>query len=174
IYHGPLTKVIRRAKIFSLSSLALTTLASPVMFVLADISVLGRLSLVGTCFAASALSTAMIAVFARPYVTTFRKLYPREEKASTSPIIELTNNNLFLQPTTTRVYDHQFIVQSARSLCTWELAKNVQVPKDTVTPGQEETVAETFDPSGVLLGRWIVRWDEDGQGECYEVGRVHR
>lgn len=47
--------------------------------------------------------------------------------------------------------------------------------------GQEETVAETFDKGGNVIGRWIVKWEhtsEDGRdyvgGECRAVGKVER
>jgi len=41
-----------------------------------------------------------------------------------------------------------------------------------VRPGAEETVAETLDGSGRVLGRWIVTWAENGEGSCRAEGRV--
>ena len=41
-------------------------------------------------------------------------------------------------------------------------------------PGLEETVAETRDQNGTIIGRWVVQWGENGQGTCHQVGRVVR
>lgn len=41
-------------------------------------------------------------------------------------------------------------------------------------PGKEETVAETMDKTGAVVGRWIVKWEENGTGTCRQVGSVVR
>jgi hypothetical protein len=38
--------------------------------------------------------------------------------------------------------------------------------------GSEETVAETRDEKGEVIGRWIVTWGEGGEGTCRESGKV--
>jgi len=51
----------------------------------------------------------------------------------------------------------------------------VQLPPEDavgVRPGSEETVAETLCPDGIVLGRWIVTWGENGEGSCRAEGRV--
>ena len=47
-------------------------------------------------------------------------------------------------------------------------------PEDAVgvRPGAEETVAETLDGAGNVLGRWIVAWGENGEGSCRAEGRI--
>jgi hypothetical protein len=44
----------------------------------------------------------------------------------------------------------------------------------SITPGNEETVAETADKDGNVIGRWVVTWGENGEGVCREVGHVVR
>ena len=41
-------------------------------------------------------------------------------------------------------------------------------------PSLEETVAETTDKDGTTIGRWVVRWGENGEGTCHEVGSIVR
>ncbi|TFY51059.1 hypothetical protein EVG20_g11187, partial [Dentipellis fragilis] len=77
----------------------------------------------------------------------------------------------------TRLYDPAFLTDASRPFAKWELAAHVQLPDDeksAVTPGMEETVAETLDASGRVLGRWVVLWGEDGKGECLGIGRIQR
>jgi len=42
------------------------------------------------------------------------------------------------------------------------------------TTGTQETVAETMDAKGGLIGSWVVTWGENGEGTCKQVGKVHR
>lgn len=41
-------------------------------------------------------------------------------------------------------------------------------------PGQEETIAETMNQKGEIIGRWVVKWKENGVGVCHQAGRVVR
>lgn len=89
--------------------------------------------------------------------------------------IELTTLTLTLSPLTTRVYDPAFLCDTTRAFARWELARSVQLPSEDavgVRPGSEETVAETLDGAGNVLGRWIVTWGENGEGSCRAEGRV--
>ena len=89
--------------------------------------------------------------------------------------IEMTTLTLTLSPLTTRVYDPAFLCDTTRAFARWELARSVQLPSEDavgVRPGSEETVAETMDGSGNVLGRWIVTWGENGEGSCRAEGRV--
>lgn len=54
------------------------------------------------------------------------------------------------------------------------LSKEESEGERKVEPGQEETVAETRDKDGNLLGRWVVTWGENGEGTCREIGSVVR
>jgi hypothetical protein len=77
------------------------------------------------------------------------------------------------------VYDPSFLVETRRAFAKWELAEKVMVSTSEddsrrVTPGQEETVAETVDKEGKPIGRWVVTWDENGEGTCRELGNVVR
>ena len=97
--------------------------------------------------------------------------------------IELTTLTLALSPLTTRVYDPAFLCDTTRAFARWELAHSVQLPPEDAAgsfgggaggarPGAEETVAETLDGSGNVLGRWIVTWGENGEGSCRAEGRI--
>ena len=86
-----------------------------------------------------------------------------------------------MKPRITKVYDAGFLVPANRPFATWELAEAFRMPpaeaeherKHGLLP-REETVAETFDFAGRVVGRWIVKWDENGAGSCREVGRIQR
>jgi hypothetical protein len=80
-----------------------------------------------------------------------------------------------------KVYDPSFLVETRRALAKWELAQKVVLPKEEdgdgqrqITPGQEETIAETRDKDGNPLGRWVVTWSENGEGTCRELGHIER
>ena len=65
-------------------------------------------------------------------------------------------------------------METSRPFATWELAKEVQLPasSEVPAPGTEETVAQTLDRSGAVLGSWVVTWKEGGKGECRAVGNI--
>jgi hypothetical protein len=214
IYVGPLTQTFRRLKIFSLSSLALASSLSPLIFIVeSSLPSTARAALATTALATSGVSTALVAWCGRPYVTTLRNLAttstctntctsassPSPPSNSTSEAqkrlqeqeqttahshshnenvpagIEMTTLTLTLSSLTTRVYDPAFLCDTTRAFARWELARSVQLPPEdavSVRPGSEETVAETMDGAGNVLGRWIVTWGENGEGSCRAEGRV--
>jgi hypothetical protein len=66
-------------------------------------------------------------------------------------------------------------VETRRPFAKWELADKITLSDNkSVTPGQEETVAETLDKDGKVIGRWVVAWGEGGEGTCHQVGKVNR
>lgn len=84
-----------------------------------------------------------------------------------------------LQPRITTVYDTAFLVPTSRPFAKWELAEVFRLPPAEVeielakgNLPRDETVAETRDKKGGVVGRWVVQWDENGQGTCYEIGQV--
>lgn len=191
IYVGPLTQTFRRLKIFSLSSLALAGSLSPFIFIIeSSLPSTARVALAATALATSGVSTALVAWCGKPYVTTLRRLssippttafdsqqqhtaHSHNENAPAG--IELTTLTLALTPRATRVYDPAFLGDTTRPFARWELARSVQLPPEDaagVRPGEEETVAETLDSAGKVLGRWIVTWGENGEGSCRAEGRV--
>ncbi|KAI9465257.1 hypothetical protein BJY52DRAFT_1202399 [Lactarius psammicola] len=195
IYIGPLTQTFRRLKIFSLSSLALAGSLSPFIFIVeSSLPSTARVALAATALATSGVSTALVAWCGKPYVTTLRRLssttptptpiavasqqqqhttHSHNENAPAG--IELTTLTLALTPRATRVYDPAFLGDTTRAFARWELARSVQLPPEDaagVRPGEEETVAETLDSAGKVLGRWIVTWGENGEGSCRSEGRV--
>ncbi|KAF8483746.1 hypothetical protein DFH94DRAFT_664262 [Russula ochroleuca] len=171
IYVGPLTQTFRRLKIFSLSSLALASTLSPFIFVIEScLPSTARAALATTALATSGASTALVAWCGRPYQ---QPTHSHNENVPAG--IELTTLTLTLSPLTTRVYDPVFLNDTTRAFARWELARSVQLPPEDavgVRPGAEETVAETLDGSGNVLGRWIVTWGENGEGACRAEGRV--
>lgn len=184
VYHGPLTKTFRRLKIFSLSSLTLTFVMAPFIMVLETSSrlpVVGRLILVGVALSTSGVSTALVAWCGRPYVTTLRWIEPEALGAGSGRAVEMTTLTLALRERITRVYDTAFFVPAGRPFATWELASAFQLPKEEAelersqgTLPREETIAETMTNKKEVIGRWIVRWDENGRGVCRQVGQVVR
>ncbi|EEB99391.1 hypothetical protein MPER_00942, partial [Moniliophthora perniciosa FA553] len=77
------------------------------------------------------------------------------------------------------VYDTDFLVETQRPFAKWELAREVALPTpENGSPlpaaGKEETIAETFDSSGKLIGSWVVTWNADGEGDCRGIGKVER
>ena len=75
------------------------------------------------------------------------------------------------------VPDPVFLADTRRPFAKWELAVIVQLPEaeaKEVVPGMEETVAETFDKNGKVMGRWIVKWRENGEGICRGQGWIVR
>ncbi|KAH9050985.1 hypothetical protein EDB83DRAFT_2399573 [Lactarius deliciosus] len=190
IYVGPLTQTFRRLKIFSLSSLALAGSLSPFIFIVeSSLPSTARAALAATALATSGVSTALVAWCGKPYVTTLRRLSstaptaPQQQQQHTTHShnanapagIELTTLTLALTPRATRVYDPVFLGDATRAFARWELARSVQLPPEdaaAVRPGEEETVAETLDSAGKVVGRWIVTWGENGEGSCRAEGRV--
>ena len=186
----------RRLKIFSLSSLALAGSLSPFIFIVeSSLPSTARVALAATALATSGVSTALVAWCGKPYVTTLRRLSSttptslapasssqkqqqhtaHSHNENTPGGIELITLTLALTPRATRVYDPAFLGDTTRAFARWELARTVLLPPEdaaAVRPGEEETVAETLDSTGKVLGRWIVTWGENGEGSCRAEGRV--
>ncbi|KAF8504708.1 hypothetical protein F5888DRAFT_1657907 [Russula emetica] len=158
IYVGPLTQTFRRLKIFSLSSLALASSLTPLIFIVeSSLPSTARAALATTALATSGVSTALVAWCGRPYVTTLRNLATTTTVATSSPPspsnstseaqeqtvahshshnenvpagIEMTTLTLTLSPLTTRVYDPAFLCDTTRAFARWELARSVQLPPE--------------------------------------------
>ncbi|KAF8178681.1 hypothetical protein K438DRAFT_1844225 [Mycena galopus ATCC 62051] len=179
VYRGPLTATFKRLKLFSLSSLTLCLTMAPVMFAIeTNLPWTARVFLAGTAVGTSFVSTALIAWAGRSYVTALR--FTKSPTNDAIEQAELTTLTLRLRPRITRVYDPLFVVplDPPSGFAKWELAQLVLLPphlRATLpAPGTEETVAETTDARNRVLGRWVVRWGENGEGACHEVGRVVR
>lgn len=179
-----------------------STLSPFIFIVESSLPSTARAALAATALATSGVSTALVGWCGRPYVTTLRRLSAlpttTTTTASTPPTaqqqqrdqqqqtthshnenapagIELTTLTLTLSPRRTRVYDPVFLCDTPRAFARWELARRVQLPPEDaagVQPGSEETVAETLDGAGHVLGRWIVTWGENGEGSCRAEGHV--
>ena len=72
------------------------------------------------------------------------------------------------------------MVKTQRPLAKLELAREITLSSNSSgskghpSPGQEETIAETMNQKGEIIGRWIVNWKENGVGVCHQVGHVIR
>ncbi|KAJ7188740.1 hypothetical protein C8R46DRAFT_1055647 [Mycena filopes] len=173
LYRGPLTGTFKRLKVFSLSSFSLCLTMVPVMFAIeTNLPWSARASLAGIAVCTSGVSTALIAWAGRTYVTALRLTTAPTNGAIEQ--LEITTLTLRLRPRITRVFDPLFVVPSERPFAKWELAQLVLLPPHlrNTTPGQEETVAETTDTKGRVIGRWVVRWGENGEGNCREEGSM--
>ncbi|KAI5986956.1 hypothetical protein EDD15DRAFT_1530222 [Pisolithus albus] len=181
-YHGPLTQTFRRLKIFSLSSLALSCVMAPFIFIVeSSLPMSARIVLAATALTTSGVSTALVGWSGAPYVVDLRRLTPAENGGIEG--IEMTTLTLTLRKLTTRVYDADFLVDTKRPFAKWELAHQVQLPSPSEepttaakagAPGEVETVAETLNANNDVIGRWVVKWEAGGAGSCKAVGRVVR
>lgn len=72
------------------------------------------------------------------------------------------------------------MIETHRPLAKWELAQEITLTSSESggsthpAPGEEETIAETSNQKGEIIGRWIVKWKENGVGVCHQVGHVIR
>ncbi|KAL1756698.1 hypothetical protein FB107DRAFT_210890 [Schizophyllum commune] len=172
-YRGPLAPTMRKLKYVTMSTLALTSAAVPVMFLTqSSLSPVALISLTGTVLATSGISTGLVAWGCGPYVTRLRKL--RDAARTGGEVVEMNTWSVFLRERTTRVYMTEALVKTERPLATWMLAPYLQRPADSVVPGTEQVVAETLNDEGEVIGRWLVVWGEEGYGVCREVGKVIR
>ena len=181
-YQGPLGPTFKRLKVFSLASLGLSTALTPFMFIVeSSLPTSARVGLAGMALTTSGISTLLVGWAGAPYVTELRHICASSNEGVEG--LEMTTMTLTLRKIVTRVYDVDFLVQTERPFAKWELANIVSFPpgkdgKEAVRksgqPGEEETVAETTNATGEVLGRWIVRWEENGVGRCRHVGKVIR
>ncbi|KAG6855742.1 hypothetical protein H0H87_011352 [Tephrocybe sp. NHM501043] len=130
-----------------------------------------RVALASIAIGTSGISTALVGWCGQPYVTTLRYLKAEEN----AECIRLITQTLLLKPRITTVYDPSFLIETRRAFAKWELADKMILSGDKAAePGTEETVAETSDKEGNITGRWVVKWGENGEGTCHEVGKVIR
>lgn len=181
-YYGPLTQTFRRLKIFSLSSLGLSCIMTPFIFIVeSSLPFSARIALAATALSTSSISTALVGWSGASYVVDLRRLPPADNGSIEG--IEMTTLTLTLRTIVTRVYDADFLVETKRPFAKWELAQSVLLPPSKEdafmaakggAPGEEETIAETFNSKGEIIGRWIVKWGSDGAGTCHGTGTVVR
>jgi len=185
-YNGPLAPTFRRLKIFSLSTLGLSTVISPFIFVIeSSLPTTARIALASTALGTSAISTTLVNWVGKPYVAQLKPILAEGETLDPKKVVtsvEMTTYSLALRKRVTKVYDTSFLVPAERPFASWRLANkmmftNEELENKIPERNSEETVAETFGENGGLLGRWIVKWDihpEGGTvvGECHEVGKV--
>ncbi|KAJ4483545.1 hypothetical protein J3R30DRAFT_3449280 [Lentinula aciculospora] len=169
IYNAPLTSTFRRLKIFSLASFSLSCSLAPLIFIIeSQLPFFARSCLAGLAVGTSGVSTGLIAWVGRPYVTTLRRLDPEDGGAMG---LEFITANWRLQTRITRVYDTSFLTTTDRPFAKWQLADELSLPSSPTStkaaPHSEETIAETFDANGNVLGSWVVTW-ESSQSESVE------
>lgn len=191
IYTGPLSRTFRNLKLFSLSSFGIATALTPFMFIVdTQLPFMARVSLASIAMLTSGLSTGLVAWCGHPYVTSIRALavgtaggsatdQPGSSSASEPQShiegIQMETMTLALRQRFTTVYDPSFLVETRRPLATWELAERVAVGAEVQRGADEETIAETSDPNGNIIGRWVVKWSKDGrEGTCNATGKVQR
>lgn len=173
VYQGPLTNTFRRLKIFSLSSLTLSAALTPFIFAIEapGIPLSARFALAGVAITTSGVSTALVAWCGSPYVTKLQRV----EK---DHALRMTTLTLGLRERITSVYDTNFLKETSRPLAKWELADRVTLEgkeqRQKAVAGTQETVAETTDAEGRLVGSWVVTWGEGGEGTCKQVGKLSR
>jgi TMEM70/TMEM186/TMEM223 protein family len=102
VYNGPLTLTFRRLKIFSLSSLSLSCMLAPFMFLMeSNLPTTARVVVASIAVGTSGLSTGLVGWCAKPYVAKLRRLVP--EKHGDAEGIEMTTFDILLRPRITRV-----------------------------------------------------------------------
>ena len=188
IYHGPLASTFRRLKIFSLSCLTVCFTGTPILFMIettSSLPLVARFALAGIALSSSGISTGLVSWCGKPYVSTLRWLpsdpLTLHDGTKGPEIVEMTTHTLALRERVTRVYDTAFLVPTSRPFAKWELAEaftlspsEVEAEKTEGVLPREETVAETTDHKGNVIGRWVVHWDENGVGKCREHGQIIR
>lgn len=161
------------------------------MFIVeSNLPIAARLVLVGIAVGTSGVSTGLVGWCGKPYVTTLKRLKPEENDGVGG--LEMTTVNIFLKPRLTRVcriiyhqtvfietwlqvYDPDFLVETKRPFAKWELADKIILPASRQPePGAEETIAETITADNKVIGRWVVKWEENGRGTCHAVGVINR
>ncbi|KAG9008105.1 hypothetical protein FRB90_009072 [Tulasnella sp. 427] len=183
-YRGPLTKTFQSLKVFSLSSLALCCSVSPFIYLVdANMATSARTGLVVFAITTSSFSTSLVGWLARPYAISMRRLTPTPASAASDTTqfvapgaVEIMTKNVFLQERRTKVYDPIFLGPTKRRFAKWELLESliVDTSRDTSPnphrkAGQTEVAAETFDRSGKLKGRWLIRWRKQEGAESDNV-----
>lgn len=173
-YEGPLARTFTRLKLFSLGSLGLASMLTPILLLApGEISLAGRVGLSVTALATSGVSTALIAWIGTPYVGAMRLLPLPQGKVA----IELETVSWRLRPQRTLVYEPHFLRPTSRPFAAWEIANSAPTVRLAEGESVEKLVAETFDvKTGKSLGKWIAKWDgstrtKDGE-EWKAVGRV--
>ncbi|KAF9061804.1 hypothetical protein BDP27DRAFT_1428569 [Rhodocollybia butyracea] len=161
---------------------------APLIFIIeSQLPIFARTGLALMAVSTSGVSTGVIAWAAHPYVLILRRIDPANNGGTKG--LEFVTANWRLQKRITRVYDTTFLTTTDRPFAKWQLAEKLVLPEQAepssaspaslpnLTPaqGSQETVAETFDASGDLIGSWIVTWDNHegrGVGTCRAVGTV--
>lgn len=168
-YHGPLAETCRKLKLFSLASFGLVSAMAPVITLAeSSLPMNARLVLCGALVGTSGLSTGVLSWCTAPYVVTL-------QQKDNGDVLVLETNNLLLQKRFTTVYDWRlFLKGTSRPFAKWELAEEVEIRVDEEMKGGEETVAETKDGEGRVVGRWIVNWGRNGKGTCRGEGALVR
>ncbi|GJJ08606.1 hypothetical protein Clacol_002825 [Clathrus columnatus] len=174
LYEGPLGSTYRKLKGFSLASLGLASSMTPFFFLIdTSLPLNAKIILASTVLGTSGISTALVGWCGKPYVS---RLWQSEDGAT----LEMETITLHLKRRFTTVYDWKtFLRESERPFAKWELVNEVEKKNvgDVQLP-EEETVAETRDEKGRVIGRWIVQW-KDGhihnrKGICFGEGRITR
>ncbi|KAH8115363.1 hypothetical protein DFH11DRAFT_1507821 [Phellopilus nigrolimitatus] len=165
--------------------MGLATALCPFFFIIdTSLPFAARIALASTAMATSGVSTALVGWCGHPYVTTIRTVAdindskPEENDVPRIEGIQLETRTLALRPRFTTVFDSAFLVETKRPFAKWELAESLVLQRLSEVGSEvptEETVAETMNAQGRVLGRWIVSWNEDGtKGVCRGEGKVQR
>ena len=161
-YEGPLARTFTRLKLFSLGSLALASVLTPVLLLApGEISMAGRVGLCITALATSGVSTALIAWIGTPYVGSMRLLATPQRQH----VMELNTLDWRLRRRTTLVYEPSFLRPTSRPFAAWELSNNAPAPAQVPEAEITKQVAETIDDkSGTSKGTWAVTYAPAAEG----------
>jgi hypothetical protein len=169
-YTGPLARTFRSLKLFSLSSLALSTAMAPIFFLIeSPMPTAARAALAFGALGTSAFSTALVGWLGGPYVSSMRRVpITKTNGEEEGEAIEFKTKSLFLRDLNTTVFDTAFLTQTGRPFAKWELAREMEAQVDESRvgrkEGEEEVIAQTCDSKGVVKGEWKVRWKAIGDG----------
>ncbi|KAJ9123128.1 hypothetical protein QFC22_001319 [Naganishia vaughanmartiniae] len=180
IYRGPLTNTFKYLKLFSVSSLVLSSALSPFIFILeSSLPLSGRIFLAFTAVSTTTLSTFLISTFTSPYVTSITA-----NPASSPYSHTLTTTSLFLRPRNTLITSPaNSLVPSERPMTTWKLRESIENGLEAgqehgspqASTVEESVLAITEDEEGNALGRWVVMgMDKSGRQKCQAKGKVVR
>lgn len=165
IYTSPTEKPVRLLKIFCVSGTAVTFAAAPLLMLIdSTLPMVARIAAIGFATFGTGSTTAFVARYFSGYVSSIKRNPDTRE-------LVFSTSTLLLRPRLTTVYDDSFLVPSERPGAKLALADHVN---GNGAEGTEETIAQTTDDKGRVLGRWIVRWEKGGVGRCQPAGNVVR
>lgn len=158
VYEGPLGNTFKLLKLFSLSSLGLSTAISPFIFILeSSLPTSGRVFLAVTAMATTSFSTWLISLFTTPYVNAVTRFTSAGDDRSRT-LMTLTTADVLTRPRHVTLLPLEngssILTASERPMTNFkiECAKSA----DKAADESNRTVGVVQDSKGKVTGLWKV------------------